>query len=151
MLSDTVSASAEGSHATFPHTKSGPVPAWAAVMDAADQEDALSAASTPPEHPCFLEEFIATLATPATPVRVWRPRRRPTTDGNADVVPTIKAVHASRVRFTLDDTVHVVPRLPFEAVRGDVGDPDGDDPDFCRSLLHLCTPACLPLHACLRT
>ena len=56
-------------------------------------------------------------------------RARPSTS-DSDSVPTIKPYNSSKVRFTLEDTVHLVARLPFDALRGDVRNPAGGDPDY---------------------
>jgi len=43
---------------------------------------------------------------------------------------TIKSGNASKVRFTLEDQVFVVEKLPFDALRGDLRQPNGPDPDW---------------------
>lgn len=45
--------------------------------------------------------------------------------------PCIKSDTATKVRFTLDDTIFKVDRLTFGMLRGDVRHPEGSDPDYC--------------------
>lgn len=60
---------------------------------------------------------------------VYRPRA--TRDfASHDSVPSVQAVNATKVRFTLDDTVFLIDRFTFDVLRGDVRHPDGSDPDY---------------------
>jgi len=43
---------------------------------------------------------------------------------------SVKAPNASKVTFSLPATVHLVAKLPYDAIRGDAHRPDGPDPDF---------------------
>jgi len=64
----------------------------------------------------------------------WRPRFTMRVDAVRDtdcIQQTIKSENASLVRFALEDEVHVVEKLKFHELRGDIRNPEGDDPDWC--------------------
>lgn len=66
-------------------------------------------------------------------VTAWRPRftvNQVDAVRDIDFQPTIKSENASIVRFALEDKVHEVDKLKFLELRGDIRNPEGDDPDW---------------------